>query len=183
MANELSEPWRSFLDEIDRSAPSDIALNCIGGFAVSLYYGLARPTGDIDVVDVTPSDAKGWLATIASEGSDLHRRHKVYLQIVTVASLPYCYEERLTEIFPNRFQRLRLFVLDPYDLVLSKLTRNVEVDAEDVKYLVQTQQLDLDLLETRYREELRPYIIGPAERHDQTMHLWLEVFREERGST
>ena len=50
MANELSEPWRSFLDEINRSAPSDIALNCIGGFAVSLYYGLARPTGDIDVV-------------------------------------------------------------------------------------------------------------------------------------
>jgi len=65
MANKLSEPWRSFLDEIDRSAPSDIALNCIGGFAVSLYYGLARPTGDIDVVDVTPTDAKGWLATIA----------------------------------------------------------------------------------------------------------------------
>lgn len=50
-------------------------------------------------------------------------------------------------------------------------------------WLVQTQQLDLDLLETRYREELRPEIIGPAERHDQTMRLWLEVFREERGST
>jgi DNA-binding NtrC family response regulator len=47
------------------------------------------------------------------------------LQVVTVASVPESYEDRLREIFPGLFQRLRLFVLDPYDLVLSKWPGNV----------------------------------------------------------
>jgi hypothetical protein len=49
--------------------------------------GRGVPPGDIDVVDVTPHDATGRLAKTAGEGSDRHRRHKVYLRIVTVASL------------------------------------------------------------------------------------------------
>lgn len=45
MAPELmSEPWYSFLSEVDRAATARIAMHCIGGFAVSLYYGRARPT-------------------------------------------------------------------------------------------------------------------------------------------
>jgi hypothetical protein len=73
-------------------------------------------------------------------------------------------------------------VLDPYDLALSKLTRNLEVDLEDVKHLVQSGRLDLTLLEARYKEELRPYVTGPPERHDLTLQLWLSAFREERES-
>jgi hypothetical protein len=139
MASEpLAEPWHSFLSDIDRAATGHIALHCIGGFAVSLYYGLARPTGDIDVVDVAPNSAKPWLARLAGEGSALHKRHRVYLQIVTVAVLPYSYEDRLVSIFQDQFEHLQLMVLDPYDLALSKLTRNLEVDLEDVKHLVQS---------------------------------------------
>src|SRR5205085_6516112 len=113
--------------------------------------------------EVRPNAAKVWLAGAAGQGSVLHKKHKVYLQIVTVASIPYSYEDRLTEIFQGDFEKLRLFVLDPYDLALSKLTRNLEVDVEDVKHLVRSQHLDLHLLEVRYREELRPDIIGPPE--------------------
>ena len=182
MASErMPEPWFSFLSAIDRAATAPISLQCIGGLAVSLHYGLSRPTGDIDVIEVTPSEAKPWLSRTGGEGSALHKKHKVYVQIVTVASVPYLYEERLTEIFRGEFQKLRLFVLDPYDLVLSKLTRNVEVDVEDVKHLVRSQKLHLARLEARYNEELRPYLTGPVERHDLTMQLWLATFREERG--
>jgi hypothetical protein len=182
MGPELApEPWRSFLADIDRTATQSLVLHCIGGFAVSLYYGLSRPTGDIDVVEVAPSEAKGWLASTAGRGSPFHRKHKVYLDVVTVATVPYSYEDRLTEIFPRECEKLRLFVLDPYDLALSKLTRNLEVDLEDVKYLARSSNLDLRLLEGRYEDELRPYVSGPVERHDQTLRLWLEVIREERG--
>jgi hypothetical protein len=181
MASEqLPEPWHSFLSEIDRAATSPIAMHCIGGFAVSLYYGLARPTGDIDVVDVAPGSAKPWLTRTAGRGSALHKKHRVYLQIVTVAVLPYSYEDRVVPIFEDQFDHLRLMVLDPYDLTLSKLTRNLEVDLEDVKHLVQSGELDLDVLETRYREEVRPYVTGPVARHDLTLRLWLSAFREER---
>lgn len=179
-SERVPEPWQSFLADIDRATTEQITLHCIGGFAVSLYYGVARPTGDIDVVHVTPHAAKAWLAAAAGEGSALHKMHKVYLQIVTVATVPHAYEERLTEMFRDQYSRLRLLILDPYDLALSKLTRNLDVDAEDVKHLLRLRALDLDVLEARYREELRPYVSGPVERHDQTLRLWIAAAREER---
>lgn len=175
-----SEPWRSFLADIDAQASEGLALHCIGGFAVSLHYGLARATGDLDLVEVAPATAV-WLERTAGRGSALHRKHKVYVQIVTVARLPDSYADRLTEMFPRTFQRLRLFVLDPYDLALSKVSRNLEVDLDDVKHLARACNLDLDVLERRYRQELRPYLFGPVERHDLTMKLWIDAIRESRG--
>jgi len=41
-------------------------------------------------------------------------------------------------VFPAAFQHLRLCALDPYDLALSKLERNIQRDREDVKYLART---------------------------------------------
>lgn len=117
-AERMPEPWHSFLAEIDRATAVPIVLHCIGGFAVSVHYGLERPTGDIDVVEVRPND-EVWLVQMAGEGSGLHRKHKVYLQVVTVASVPDDHENRLSEIFPKHFEGLRLFVPDPYDLDLS----------------------------------------------------------------
>jgi Nucleotidyltransferase of unknown function (DUF6036) len=179
----LAEPWRSFLKDIDDAAGTTLTLWCIGGFAVSLFYGLSRPTGDIDVVDVAPSEAKAWLAALAGPGSALHRRHKIYLQIVTVAVLPYHYEERSREVFAGQFERIRLRVPEPYDLVLSKLTRDLAVDLEDAKHLARTAALDLRVLEQRYQEELRPYVTGPPEKHDVTLRLWIDAIGEERSET
>jgi hypothetical protein len=176
----LLEPWRSFLSEIDQAAPGEITLTCIGGFAVSLHYGLLRSTGDIDVVDVVPGETKAWLQSFAGAGSALHRKHRVHLQIVTVADLPYAHQDRVIPIGRDRFDRLRLFVLDPMDLVLTKLTRNFDVDIEDAKHLVRSANLDLGTIEARYLNELRPYLTGPPERHDTTLKLWLDAFREER---
>lgn len=177
----IPEPWNSFLAEIDRMATSDIDLRCIGGFAVSIYHGFARHTGDIDVIDVTPHGAIAWLSQTAGEGSPLHKQYRIYLQIVTIAAVPYWSESRLNEIFPGRFEKLRLFVLDPYDLALSKLTRSLDVDTEDVKHLARSNALDLALLDARYREELRPYVSGSIALHDQTLRPWIEAIREERG--
>jgi hypothetical protein len=182
MASErLAEPWFSFLSDIDRAATSEIMMDCIGGFAVSLHYGLGRATGDIDVINVAPPAAKKWLARAAGAGSALHRRHKVYLQIVTIAEVPLSYEDRLIPAFTGQFAQLRLFVLDPYDLVLSKMTRALDIDFEDAKALVRSMNLDLGVLERRYQEELRAYVIGAGARHDRTLKLWLEAFREERS--
>lgn len=173
----LPEPWRSFLAAIDASAGAPLPLHCIGGFAVSLHYGLARPTGDLDVVDVATNTAR-WLDHTAGRGSALHARHKLYVQIVTVATLPDSYADRLTEMFAGTFRHLRLLVPDPHDLALSKLSRNLELDLEDVKHLATTPGFDLDLLESRYNQELRPYLIGPVEKHDLTLELWLDALRE-----
>jgi hypothetical protein len=36
-------PWSAFLAELDQALSEPIELHCIGGFVVSLLYGLPRP--------------------------------------------------------------------------------------------------------------------------------------------
>jgi hypothetical protein len=131
------------------------------------------------LVEVAPATAR-WLDRTAGRGSALHRKHTLYVQIVTVATLPDSYADRLTEMFPRVFERFRLFVPDPYDLALSKLSRNLELDLEDVKHLARARDLDVGALEARYRQELRPYLVGPVERHDLTIKVWIDAIREDR---
>jgi hypothetical protein len=61
-------------------------------------------------------------------------------------------------MFPGAFQNLRLMALDPYDLALTKLERNIERDRSDVRYLARAIPFDLELLRDRYQQELRPYL-------------------------
>ena len=58
----------------------------------------------------------------------------MYLDVVTVATYPDSYEDRLTEMYPGTFRHVHLLALDPYDLVLTKLTRNADRDRSDVGY-------------------------------------------------
>jgi hypothetical protein len=100
----------------------------------------------------------------------------LYFQRVVGASVPESYEERLTEIFEGEFTRLHLFALDPYDLALSKLSRNSEVDREDVRYLAKHVPLDPQLLQRRYDHELRPIILGNQAEHDLTVKMWIAAY-------
>ena len=93
-----------------------------------------------------------------------------------VASIPESYDERLTEFYGRRFKRIRLFIPDPYDLVPSKLSRNMERDRQDVEYLARIKSLNAEILRTRYFEELRTDLIGDLRQHDQTLEFWLEAY-------
>ena len=180
-SERVPDPWRSLLADIDARCPQPIEMHCIGGFAVTLHYGLMRPTGDIDVFHVIPGDGAPWLANVAGEGSELHRKHRVHVQLASVAAVPENYESRLIEVFTGQFKKLRIHVLDAYDLALSKLERNADIDIEDVKYLARALNLDVDVLEGRYQEELRPFLRGPVSRHDLTLTLWIEAIQDERA--
>jgi hypothetical protein len=116
------------------------------------------------------------LQEIAGIESPLAEKHRVHVQHVGVASLPESYAERLTELFPRRFERLRLLALDAHDLALSKLTRNSPVDRDDVAHLARVVPLDAKLLRARYRQELRPIIVGDPERHDRTLEMWIDAY-------
>jgi Nucleotidyltransferase of unknown function (DUF6036) len=95
-----------------------------------------------------------------------------------VGHVPENYEDRLSEIFPKVFKHLRLLALDPYDLALSKLERNIRRDRDDVKHLARTVPLDLEVLKERYQKELR-WQLGNPEREDLTLRLWVEGIQEE----
>lgn len=173
---EPPSPWREFLAELDKRLRVPVELHCLGGFAVSVVYGfgVTRSTRDIDYTAVLPAGREEELEELAGSDSPLAAKHRVYLQRVGVDDVPVEYESRLIEVFSGRFSQLRLLVLDPYDLILSKLTRNFPIDMRDVQFLARELDLDGAILKERYMEELRPYIMtGKIERHDQTLQLWL----------
>src|SRR6266852_687407 len=177
MSRNLAEPWRGFLADLDSLVSHKVRLHCCGGFVVTMLYGLVRTTADLDVLSIFPTEDQRLLATVAGEGSALHQTHGVYLDIVTVATYPDSYEDRLTEMYPRAFRHIHLLALDPYDLTLSKLTRNADRDRSDVEYLATTVPLDVALLRERYLLEMRDYV-GRPEREDLTLKLWIEIIQE-----
>lgn len=189
---DIAEPWRAFLRELDelistRAEFGDgpVELHCTGGFVFTVLYGLQRSTGDLDIIEVIPADLIGPVLELAGKGSVLANKHKLYIDAAArVADLPCDYKERLVELYPGAFSRVRLLAPDPYDLALSKLERNSDRDLEDVKLLAMRTTLEPERLRERYERELRPYMVGRIEKHDLTMRLWIETLKElatERG--
>ena len=131
MGNALRAPWHGFLHDLDALLTTSTDLQCLGGFVIGELYDLTRTTADLDVISAQGTS----LATLQKLGgrdTPLHKRYQVYLDIVTVATVPDHYEERLVEWLPNEFQHLHMKVLERHDLALAKLARNLDRDREDV---------------------------------------------------
>src|SRR5262249_12492243 len=143
-SNSMPDPWHSFFAEIDQSIQEEVALHCLGGFVMTMLYGLDRPTADVDVLPTGANAGTESILNLAGEGSALHKKYKVYVQVVGVATVPENYEDRLRKMFPGTFKHLGLFALDPYDLALSKLERNTQRDRDDVKHLARRVPLDVN---------------------------------------
>ena len=173
------EPWHAFLTDIDASVSTPLRLDCIGGFVVTLLYGFDRPTADVDILELAPRHLDGQVMELAMRGGPLNRKHHIYLDRVTVAMVPENYEQRLTEMFPGVYKHLRLMALDPYDLALSKLERNVQKDRDDVRFLAKTIPLDIAILKNRYEQELR-WQLGNPLREDLTLQLWTEMLHQDQ---
>lgn len=86
----IPEPWQSFLRELDQVADGPVDFYCIGGFVVTRKYGLIRETSDIDVLAIAPNHQYSQFARMGEKGSDLHRKHRIYLDPVYAASAPAC---------------------------------------------------------------------------------------------
>jgi hypothetical protein len=170
------EPWYSFLKDLDDRLTEETILHCMGGFAVVQAYGLARSTADIDVIAVLPYGTASQLVEVAGKESALRVKHGIYLDVVTVASVPESYESRLSALYPGCWRHLRLFVLEAHDLALTKLERNFERDRGDVEHLARSGYLKASILQERYNKEMRPYVIGRVSWHDQTLQMWIEAF-------
>ncbi|WP_031496646.1 DUF6036 family nucleotidyltransferase [Bryobacter aggregatus] len=173
---QLTEPWVSGLAEFDRQLSMPISLTCMGGFAMTIGYGMPRATVDIDACSLAPLDQSKEVDELAGRGSPLHRKYGIYIQQVNIVSPPCDHTERLIPIEAPTLQKLKLFVLEAHDLALSKLERNSQTDREDVRYLVERGLLDSHTLQLRYYEEQRSYLIGDLRRFDRAFDFWLQLY-------
>ena len=176
MPTKIPEPWLSFLRDVGRTLGRSVEVHCLGGFVLTVLWGLPRPTGDVDFIEIQPSDAGGELLEIAGEGSELAKRHKLQFHRVTVAEYPESYALRLVDLTPSG--RLRLRALEVHDLVLAKLARNSPRDRADVDFLVRQGALDRQCLQDRFEKELRPYLLN-EDREAASLQLWIEEYFDE----
>ena len=175
--DQLHEPWRSFLHDLDAALTTPTELHCLGGFIAAELYGLRRPTADVDVLEAIGTSPDE-LMRLAGPGSGRHRRYRVHLQMVGgIASVPEDYQSRLVDLCQGTFRKLRVRALEKHDLVLAKLPRNSDRDREDFQEIARNVGLDADLLRDRYHDELRLHLSNPA-RDDLTLDLWLDILKE-----
>jgi hypothetical protein len=175
------EPWDSFLSELDALAGQTIEFHCFGGFVATMLYKVPRATADVDILPVTDRSITGGvdLIEVAGKGSDLHKKYKLYVDVVAVTTYPEDYAGRLTEMFPGVLKNLRILALDPYDLALMKLERNDRKDRDDVVHMALNLPLDVEVLKERYSTEYRPYLLN-EERIDGYLEVWIEIIEEQR---
>ena len=179
MSTEIAEPWNSFLRDLDQVTTGPADLHCIGGFVVTIFYGSERETVDIDVLMIQSICNSGEPFERAGKGSELHTKHGVYLDHVTVIeAYPDEYASRLKEIYPGAFSNLRLWVPEAHDLALMKLGRNSEKDRDDVKYLARARLITSNQFRSRYETEMRPYVALPEKRTDPILEFWIEMLNE-----
>jgi len=160
-----------------------VELHCLGGFVVAQQYGVAgRETADIDFLAARIEPRSVDLEALAGMHSPLHRKFKLYLQHVTVVTPPCNYESRLVQMYPAApWRHLKLLALDATDLALTKLERNNDRDRDDFQRLAKAGLIDRSILQQRYAEELRPYLLARHDWHDQTIALWTAIADEAAG--
>lgn len=176
----LPKPWPDFLKEVDDYLSQEVNLHCVGGFVLAALHRMPRPTADLDYIAAVPREGREEVERIAGRESALSKRYKLFFQSVGIADVPENYESRLQELKLN-LKRLKLWALDPYDILLTKLTRNSPKDQEDAKHLISKLKLEFKTFSDRWEEELGPMVSNRA-RHDLTIELWKEYFVQAKAS-
>lgn len=173
----LSAPWPAFLSELDMLLPKPVDIRCLGAFVLTAVYAAPRFTSDLDYIEVLPSEAETIVEELAGRASKLAKKHGVWVQRVgtAVVDLPDDYEGRLQEL-DFGFQKLRLWALETYDFVLSKLARNSPKDRFDVEFVAKKQNLSYAVTYDRFVKEMKPWV-PRAEWHEGTLaKVWKEYF-------
>lgn len=149
---------RNFFLEVDRLwkplGPGKIALRVIGSGALLLQTDYQRGTKDGDVLEslaLTP-DIKERLRTLAGKNTDLHKRTRLYLDIV-VSGLPFL--PHGPKFHPQKalnadLRHFEIATLDVVDVVVSKLKRFNSDDAGDVAAMVDKGLVPHERLRARF---------------------------------
>ena len=116
-------------------------LRIIGCSALLLQTDYARGTKDSDILETAEilPDTKARLLKLAGRGTELHLRHRHYLEFVP-GGLPLLRQNPLWHSHARMRARLRHFeieVLDVVDVVVSKLKRLHADDASDIEAMVE----------------------------------------------
>ena len=161
---------REFLRDLDLLWPPAprIPLRIIGSTALFLQTDYERGTKDSDVLETRDIDAgaKERLLALGGQGTRLHDRHRIYLDVVDNA-LPLLPHVPLYHPVPALagLAHFEVLVLDVVDVCVSKVKRFSAHDRDDILAMVERGLVDPASLARRFADAIEDYT-GPAEEED-----------------
>jgi hypothetical protein len=160
---------RQIFDMLGQKIPGRLEVY-IAGSIPTLIKGLtSRPTADIDIVDAVPAE--------------IRRQRTVLRKIESAFGLTFGHVQShyLPSNWQNRrqwlgdFGGLRVYVVDEYDIFVSKLSSKQEKHQSDLRVLA--LKLDKDIARRRLLTDGRAFLNDPALR-PQIEENWRFVFQE-----
>jgi hypothetical protein len=152
---------KPLIEEIDRrwkrGHQGKVTLRVIGSSALMLQTKYVRGTKDGDVLEThgITAEVKGQLLELAGDGTDLHKRFGIYLDVV-VGALPMLPQTPLFHPVSglSSLKHFKAECLDVVDVVVSKLRRfNVNDDA-DIRAMVELGLLPHKRLVNRFEKAM-----------------------------
>ena len=145
---ELDASWRWDLEEKCR-------LDIIGSAALMLQTQYTRGTKDSDILETATlsGNTRQHLEELAGPGTDLHKRHRLYLDIVS-SGLPFLPQAPRWQELSTLNAKLRLFhlrALDIVDVAVSKLKRFNANDVSDIDAMIEQGLIPHHKLIERYK--------------------------------
>lgn len=124
-------------------------LYLLGGSAMILL-GSTRETLDIDYVgdDIKKDDFQ----TILEETANELELETEPVPIDRFIPLPEGNEQR--KIFIGQYGNVHVYVIDPYSIALSKIDRGFDADVEDIIFLIEHNQINIEQLEKILKDGL-----------------------------
>lgn len=172
-------PVEAFFLDLDRSwpmpeGPERIVLMVLGSTSLFLQCDYLRGTKDSDVIETVElrGERRQQLETLAGRGSSLYKRHRMYLDVVARA-LPFLPSEPLwypAEDLTSKLQHFSILVLDPVDVVVSKLARLHANDRDDIREMIRRDMVSHTEVLARFREALSAFQMD-ARASDFPMYL------------
>ena len=141
-----------------------------GSVALILTNYLSRRTEDIDIVDEVPAEIRNQHLVL----EQLKKMHKLHLGHFQSHYLPSGWELRIHS--HDSFGPLQVFLVDVYDVFLSKLFSIREKDKGDLLEIA--PQLDKETLIRRFRDTTASTLASPNLRERATKN-WYVLFGED----
>ncbi len=142
----------------------------VAGSTPTLLKGLTvRPTDDIDLVDEVPWEIRGQHAIL----DRIKTKYGLTIGHVQSHYLPVKWRER--RHFLGDFGGIRVYLVDEYDVFVSKLSSKQEKHKDDLRVLA--RKLDEDRIKRLLLTDGRQFLENP---HDKTVieANWRFIFRE-----
>jgi hypothetical protein len=163
------ETIRQFLRELGQHVHRSLRLEIGGSVALILPGYLSRRTNDVDIVDEVPAELRSQHQVL----HDLAARYGLEIAHFQRHYLPMGWETRLHS--QGFFGALSVYLLDVYDVYLSKLFSARTKDLDDLRQLA--PQLDKETLIRKLKETTQSMLAAPGLRQKAEKN-WYIVYGE-----